>query len=107
MMTTENQSGLKPFANLVLIDPIVTEEKTAGGLYIPDEYREKSSYKTSRGRVVSLGYAAFKYGGKASADTPQIGDTVIFKVYEGSWEDGADGKKYVLIADDLIVGGVE
>lgn len=106
-MTMENPSGLKPFSNLVLIDPIKTERVTAGGLHLPDEHVEKSSYKTSRGRVVALGSAAFKYAGGQSEDTPEIGDVIIFKTYEGSWEDGKDGQKYVLIADDLIVGAVE
>ncbi|MGM5488742.1 MAG: co-chaperone GroES [Nanobdellota archaeon] len=86
--------NVKPLGNRVLLEREELEEKTKGGIYIPDTAKEK----TYRGKVVAVG------DGK---DIPvKAGDTVIFESYAGT-EITVEDKKYLImdIKDVLAVWG--
>lgn len=97
---TSNNSGVTAIGFRVLIKPDEIQEKTSGGLVLPDEYRSKEGYAQARGVLVSKGQNSFD----EISDAPKLGDRVIFPKYEGTEVMGADGKVYRLIEDRFIIG---
>ncbi|MBU0615915.1 MAG: co-chaperone GroES, partial [Nanoarchaeota archaeon] len=79
--------NVKPIGERVLIKPVQKEEKTKGGIYIPDSAKEEKK----QGEVVSVG--SYKDG----KDLPlKPGDKIIYGGYS-SEDFEMDGKKYVFI----------
>ena len=93
----------KPLHNYVLLTRIEEENKTAGGIIIPDNAREKPS----RGRVVAVGDGAFD-GDEKIPMTVKVDDVVLFAKWAASANDvKLDGKDYVLIKETDILGIIE
>lgn len=86
---------IKPLADRVLIEPNPAEEKTAGGLYIPDTAKEKPL----AGKVVAVGPGTSDV--KMEVKT---GDQVLYGKYAGT-EINLDGKDYLMMkqADILAI----
>lgn len=81
--------SLKPLADRVLVEPAPAEEKTAGGIIIPDTAKEKPQ----RGKVVAVG------GGKKDEPmTVKTGDTVLYGKYAGT-EITIEGKDYLIMRE--------
>ena len=90
----------KPLNNYVLIERIEEENKTAGGIIIPDTAREKPS----RGRVIATGDGAFENGVRVPMSVT-AGDTVLFAKWAASANEvKIDGKDYILIKENDILG---
>ncbi len=90
----------KPLHNYVLLERIEEENKTAGGIIIPDNAREKPS----RGRVVAVGTGATENGVKIPMSV-KSGDTVLFAKWASSANEvKIDGTDYVLIKETDILG---
>lgn len=85
--------NVKPLADRVLIEPAAAEQKTAGGIIIPDTAKEKPQ----RGTVVAVGN-----GKKDEPMTVQVGDTVLYGKYSGT-EISIDGKDYLIMRESDIV----
>ena len=86
----------KPLHNFVLLEKIAEDNKTAGGIIIPDTAKEKPS----SGKVVAVGP-----GIKDEPMTVKAGDVVLF----GKWASSAnevkiDGQEFVLIKESEILG---
>ncbi len=93
----------KPLHNYVLLTRIEEENKTAGGIIIPDNAREKPS----RGRVVAVGDGAYD-GDEKIPMTVKVDDVVLFAKWAASANDvKLDGKDYVLIKETDILGIIE
>jgi len=76
-----NNTGIHPVEYKVLIKPDTWDEKTEGGLYFPDDARERLQYAQDRGVLIDTGGLAFSdWKGR----TPTIGDKVIFNKYAGT-----------------------
>ena len=74
---------VKPIGERVLIEPVETEEKTAGGIYIPDTAKEK----TNEGKVLAVGDAK---------DMPvKVNDRIMYESFSGS-DVNVDGKKLMI-----------
>ena len=84
--------NVKPLADRVIIDPAPAEEKTAGGIIIPDTAKEKP--KT--GTVIAAGS-----GKKAEPVTVKEGDTVLYGQYSGT-EIKIDGNDYLIMRESDI-----
>lgn len=97
---TSNNSGVRAIGFRVLIKPDEVQEKTSGGIVLPDEYRSKEGYAQARGVVVSKGANSFD----EISDAPEVGDRVVFPKFEGTEVMGGDGKVYRLIEDRFIIG---
>lgn len=90
----------KPLNNYVLIQRIEEENKTAGGIIIPDTAKEKPS----RGRVVAVGDGVFEHGVRVPM-TVKPGDTVLFAKWAASANEvKIEGADYVLIKESDILG---
>jgi chaperonin GroES len=82
----------KPLKDRVLVEPALAEEKTAGGIIIPDTAKEKPQ----KGKVVAVGT-----GKKDEPLTVKVGDTVLYGKYSGT-EVIIDGNNYLIMREDDI-----
>lgn len=99
-----NPSGIMPTEYRVLIRPISVDEKTKGGIILPDETRERDKYAVQEGELVAVSPLAFSYADwPEGAQLPKVGDMVIFAKYSGSSRKGRDGVEYRVINDRDIV----
>ncbi|MCR4917821.1 MAG: co-chaperone GroES [Alphaproteobacteria bacterium] len=90
----------KPLNNYVLLERIEEENKTAGGIIIPDTAKEKPS----RGRVVAVGEGALD-GGNRIPMSVHVGDVVLFAKWASSVNEvKINGQDYVLIKETDILG---
>ena len=123
--TIPNESGIFPCGNHVLVKPDAIEEKTKGGIIIPDKDRERHQKGVSYGYVVALGPDCFKHSVEIrdrwngtdwqrierrtirySADFAQPGDRINFAIYSGRYYIGEDGEDYIQINDTDITARV-
>ncbi len=81
-MAKEKEVNLKvrPLDDRVVVEPLEAEDKTAGGILLPDTAKQKPQ----RGRVLSVGPGRLRDNGERSALSVQKGDEVIFGRYSGS-----------------------
>jgi chaperonin GroES len=84
--------ALKPLADRVLVEAAKAEEKTAGGIIIPDTAKEKPQ----RGKVIAVGN-----GKKDEPLTVKIGDNVLYGKYSGT-EITIEGKEYLIMRESDI-----
>jgi len=85
--------NIKPLADRVLVEPAAAEQKTAGGIIIPDTAKEKPQ----RGIVVAVG------PGKVDEPmTVKIGDNILYGKYAGT-ELSHEGKDYLIMRETDIV----
>jgi chaperonin GroES len=89
---------LTPLNDRVLVKRLESEEKTAGGLFIPDTAKEKPS----RGEVIAVGPGKTAENGKAITMTVKAGDTVLFNKYAGT-EIKLDGVDHLVMREDDIL----
>lgn len=87
------QLKVKPLADRVLVEPAAAEQKTAGGIIIPDTAKEKPQ----RGTVVAVGT-----GKKDEPLTVKEGDMVLYGKYSGT-EINIDGKDYLIMRESDIL----
>jgi chaperonin GroES len=85
--------NIKPLADRVLIEPAQAEEKTAGGIIIPDTAKEKPQ----KGTVVAVGP-----GKKDEPMTVKVGDNVLYSKYAGT-EISHEKKDYLIMRESDIV----
>lgn len=93
---------VKPLRDKVLIKVEEEEEKTAGGIYLPDTAKEKPQ----RGVVVAVGDGKVTDEGKVIPISVKVGDRVIFSKYAGT-EIKLDGEKHVILSADDIYAVIE
>jgi chaperonin GroES len=96
--------GLKPKGYSVLVALDVTEEKTAGGIILPEKHREREDGASERGRVVAVSPMAFTGGDWGHDEPARKGDVVLFQRYAGTEFEGADKRKYRVIQDSDLKG---
>jgi chaperonin GroES len=71
---------LKPLADHVVVRPLESEDKTAGGIILPDTAKEKST----RGEVIAVGSGKVLSSGKTVPLTVKVGDKVLYSKYGGT-----------------------
>lgn len=84
--------NIKPLADRVLVQPAPAEEKTSGGIIIPDTAQEKPQ----KGTVVAVGA-----GTKDNPVTVKVGDNVLYGKYAGT-ELNFDGESYLIMRESDI-----
>ena len=93
---------LKPLNDRVLVKRLESDEKTAGGLYIPDTAKEKPS----RGKVVAAGPGKLAEDGKRTALAVKAGDLGLFNKYACT-EIALDGEEHLVMREDDILAVIE
>ena len=92
----------RPLHDRVLVRRIDAEEKTAGGIIIPDTAKEKPQ----QGEVIAVGPGARNEAGQLVALDVQVGDTVLFGKWSGT-EVKIDGEDLLIMKESDIMGVVE
>jgi chaperonin GroES len=93
---------LKPLNDRVVIEASKAEEKTAGGIVLPETAKEKPL----TGKVVAVGPGKLNDDGSRTALDVKKGDKVLFGKYSGS-DVEVDGKEYKIMRESEILGIVE
>ncbi|MGB5865687.1 MAG: co-chaperone GroES [Sulfitobacter sp.] len=91
--------ALTPLHDRVLVKRTESEEKTSGGLIIPDSAKEKPS----EGEVVSVGEGARKDNGELIAPAVKAGDKILFGKWSGT-EVTVDGEEMLMMKESDIMG---
>ena len=89
---------IRPLHERVLLKRKSEEERTAGGLYIPDSAKERANQAT----VIAVGKGRILPDGKVAPLTVKAGDTVLFGKYAGS-EIKLDGEEHMIMREDEIL----
>jgi chaperonin GroES len=74
--------GIQPLEFKVLIKLDIVEDKSAGGIYLPESAQDRESYAAERGTIIKKSKAAFG-DDDMWPDKPEIGDRVMFPKYSG------------------------
>ncbi|HXH29932.1 MAG TPA: co-chaperone GroES [Bacteriovoracaceae bacterium] len=90
---------VKPLQDRVLIKRVEEETKTAGGIIIPDNHKEKPA----QGEVVAVGNGYRLQDGSVKALDVKQGDKVLFGKYSGT-EVKVGGNNYLIMKEDEILG---
>jgi chaperonin GroES len=92
---------LRPLDDRVVIEPLEAEEKTAGGIVLPDTAKEKPQ----RGRVVATGPGRVLDDGSRAAVSVAKGDEVLFGKYSGN-EVKIDGVEFKIMRENDILAKI-
>lgn len=99
---TKAKIGIKPLGDHILVKRLEAEERTKGGIVLPDTAKEKPK----EGTVVAVGEGRLLEGGTRAPFTVKANDRVLFSSYSGTevkWE----GEEYLIIGEDDILGIIE
>lgn len=88
---------LKPLGDKIVVKPAAADEKTAGGIYVPETAKKKST----EGEVVAVGRGKFENGAIVEPEV-KVGDVVIYSKYGGT-EVTIGGIDYVILDEDSIL----
>lgn len=94
--------NIKPLGDRLVVERIEQEAKTAGGIIIPDNAKEKPK----QGRVLAVGAGAKDENGKRIPVDVSVGDIVLFTQWAGS-EIKLDGKEYLVLKESDVIGIIE
>ena len=94
--------SFRPLHDRVVVRRVDSEEKTSGGIIIPDTAKEKPS----EGEVVSVGAGARDESGKVQALDVKAGDRVLFGKWSGT-EVKIDGEDLLIMKESDIMGVIE
>src|SRR5204863_2681707 len=72
--------ALRPLDDRIVVEPLEAEEKTAGGILLPDTAKQKPQ----QGKVVAIGPGKLDDNGNRTALAVKVGDTVLYGKYSGS-----------------------
>lgn len=94
-----NAVNVRPLNDRILVKRTEQEDKTAGGLIIPDSAKEKQS----RGEVVAVGVGRVTDDGKTIPLEVKVGDKILFGTYSGT-ELKIDGQEYLMMRESEVFG---
>lgn len=93
---------LKPLGDRVVVQTVTAEEKTKGGIVLPDTAKEKPQ----EGEVIAVGSGRILDNGQRLAPEVKVGDRVIYAKYGGT-EVKLDGEEYLILRESDILAIVE
>jgi chaperonin GroES len=93
---------IRPLGDRVLIKRVAEEEKTKGGIIIPDTAKEKPQ----EGKVISVGKGKANEDGKITPLDVKAGDRILFGKYSGT-EIKLNGEEHLILREEDILGIIE
>ncbi|HEY6197612.1 MAG TPA: co-chaperone GroES [Candidatus Binatia bacterium] len=93
---------IRPLQDRVIVKRIEEEEKTKGGIIIPDTAKEKPQ----EGKVVAVGKGKLNDDGKVVPLDVKVNDRILFGKYSGS-EIVIDGEEHLIMREEDILGVIE
>jgi len=94
--------SFRPLSDRILVERVEEDEKTKGGIIIPDTAKEKPA----EGKVVATGNGRMGEDGKLLPMDVKVGDRVLFSKYGGT-EVKIDGIDYLIMRQDDVLGIVD
>lgn len=91
-----------PLNDKIVVKRLEAEDKTAGGIVLPDAAKEKPK----QGKILSLGDGKMLDNGKRASFQVKEGDRVLFTSYAGN-EVEIDGEEYLIMTEEDILAVVE
>jgi len=93
---------IRPLQDRIIVKRIEEEEKTKGGIIIPDTAKEKPQ----EGKVIAVGNGKVTDDGKVHPMDVKKGDKVLFSKYSGT-EVSIEGEEHLIIREDDVLGIIE
>jgi chaperonin GroES len=94
--------SIRPLRDRILVKRVEAEEKTKGGIIVPDTAKEKPQ----EGKVVAVGTGRIDDNGKKIDLNVKIGDRILFGSYAGN-EVKIGGDEYLIMREDEVFGVIE
>src|SRR5271165_4074357 len=97
----EMSIGLKPLDDRIVVEPLEAEEKTTGGILLPDTAKQKPQ----RGRVLAVGPGKLRDNGERAQLNVSVGDEVIYGKYSGN-DIEVDAKEVKILRESDILAKI-
>ena len=94
--------NIKPINDKVLVKRLEAESKTAGGIVLPDNAKEKPK----EGTIIAIGNGRLLKSGERAAFQVAVGDRVIFSSYAGT-EIKVGGEEFLILGEDDVLAVVQ
>ena len=94
--------SLRPLSDRILVERVEEDEKTKGGIIIPDTAKEKPA----EGKIVATGNGRMGEDGKLLPMDVKVGDRILFSKYGGT-DVKIDGTDYLILRQDDVLGVIE
>jgi chaperonin GroES len=91
-----------PLNEKILVERLEADDKTAGGIILPDAAKEKPK----QGKILALGEGKPLENGKRAVFQVKVGDRVLFSSYAGN-EITHEGKEYIIMTEDDLLAVVD
>ena len=93
---------LRPLGDRIVVEPLEAEEKTKGGIILPDTAKEKPQ----EGKVVAVGKGKTDDSGKLVPMEVKVGDKILYGKYAGT-EITIEGKEYMILREEDVLAVIE
>jgi len=93
---------IRPLGNRIVVERLEAEEKTSGGIVLPDTAKEKPK----EGKIVAVGEGEVLDNGERAELPVSVGDRIIIESYAGT-EVKVDGEEYLIMKEDDVLAVVE
>jgi chaperonin GroES len=94
-------ANLRPLDDRIVVEPLEAEEKTPGGILLPDTAKQKPQ----RGKVLAVGPGKLRDNGERLALAVKVGDQVLYGKYSGN-EVEVDGKELKILRESDVLGKI-
>ncbi len=101
-MATKTKLRVRPLGDRVIVKSLPQEEKTKGGIILPDTAKEKPQ----QGEVIAVGKGKVSDNGELLPMTVKVGDKVLYGKYSGT-EVKIDGEEYLIVKESEILAIIE
>ena len=94
---------IKPLADRIIVKPLEAEEKTKGGIVLPETAKEKPQ----EGKVVAVGKGKILDNGQVQTPEVKVGDRVLYGKYSGNEITSKDGDELLIMREEDILAIVK
>ena len=94
--------NIRPLDDRIVVEPLEAEEKTAGGIVLPDTAKEKPQ----KGKVLAIGEGKLLDDGKRAPMSVKKGDHILYAKYGGT-EIKVEGKEFLIMRESDVLAKVE
>ena len=98
-MATQTKLTLQPLGDRIVVKPLVREEKTASGIFLPDAAQEKPM----KGEVLAVGPGRVLDNGNVQKIEISVGDIVLYDKYAGN-EVKIEGEDFLIMQERQVIG---
>jgi len=100
-MAKASELKVRPLDDRLVVEPLEAEEKTTGGILLPDTAKQKPQ----RGRVLAAGPGKLRDNGERHSLNLKVGDEVLYGKYSGS-EVEVDGREYKILRETDVLAKI-